>query len=334
MPENKLTRRDLLRADAAALASTALALAPRASGEGREPASSMPCGLIGGVKISRMILGSNPMGGGAHSRDLIYVSRLMKEYNTEERLFNLLQNAEAEGVNTIMQGSTALIRKYNAQRGGRLQQILPLFLPREGEVKEEEIKALIDKPVQQGAAALYVFGDTGDYLARNDRVDIAAKALEVARKMGVVLGVGGHSLDIVLQCEKQGLKPAFYFKTFHHDNYWSATPKANREPFCWYDGKGGNSYSGKMNDHNRFHDNIWCLNPEETIRVMSKVQAPWIAFKVLAGGAIHPKDGFDFAFRNGADFVAVGMFDFQVRENAEITRDCLARLQKRERRFS
>jgi len=45
---------------------------------------------------------------------------------------------------------------------------------------------------------------------------------------------------------------------------------------------------------------------------------------VLAAGAIHPSEGFKYAFDNGADFICVGMFDFQVRENAIIARDAIA----------
>ncbi len=56
---------------------------------------------------------------------------------------------------------------------------------------------------------------------------------------------------------------------------------------------------------------------------MRTVKKPWIAFKVLAAGAIHPRNGFRFAFENGADFVNVGMFDFQVREDAVLARDII-----------
>jgi hypothetical protein len=38
----------------------------------------------------------------------------------------------------------------------------------------------------------------------------------------------------------------------------------------------------------------------------------------LAAGAILPKDGFSYAFGSGADFIAVGMFDFQIKANCEI----------------
>jgi hypothetical protein len=56
---------------------------------------------------------------------------------------------------------------------------------------------------------------------------------------------------------------------------------------------------------------------------MATVKKPWIAFKVLAAGAIHPRDGFRFAFENGADFLNVGMFDFQIREDAILAQQIL-----------
>jgi hypothetical protein len=65
---------------------------------------------------------------------------------------------------------------------------------------------------------------------------------------------------------------------------------------------------------------------------MEEVPQPWLAFKVLAAGAIHPREGFKFAFENGADFIVAGMFDFQVEQDANIARDILAGLTKRKRK--
>ena len=67
---------------------------------------------------------------------------------------------------------------------------------------------------------------------------------------------------------------------------------------------------------------------------MATVKKPWIAFKVLAAGAIHPRDGFRFAFENGADFINVGMFDFQIREDAILAQQILADINAKGRQRS
>ncbi len=64
---------------------------------------------------------------------------------------------------------------------------------------------------------------------------------------------------------------------------------------------------------------------------MATVKKPWVGFKVLAGGAIHPSDGFRYAFENGADFICVGMFDYQIVEDVNIAIDTLAGLKNRRR---
>jgi hypothetical protein len=64
---------------------------------------------------------------------------------------------------------------------------------------------------------------------------------------------------------------------------------------------------------------------------MHGVTKPWIAFKILAAGAILPRQGFSYAFRNGADFIAVGMFDFQIKANCELARQLVAREKNRSR---
>jgi hypothetical protein len=73
---------------------------------------------------------------------------------------------------------------------------------------------------------------------------------------------------------------------------------------------------------------IFCIDPEETAAFMSKKKQPWIAFKVLAAGAIDPKSGFTYAFENGADFVAVGMFDFNITEDVKVIKEVLSGLKR------
>ena len=75
----------------------------------------------------------------------------------------------------------------------------------------------------------------------------------------------------------------------------------------------------------------WCRNPEETVACMQAVSKPWIAFKVMAAGAIPPGDAFPYAFKSGADFVLAGMFDFDIEEDCKITREAVANAQSRAR---
>jgi len=58
---------------------------------------------------------------------------------------------------------------------------------------------------------------------------------------------------------------------------------------------------------------------------------PVMAYKVLAAGAIEPQDGFQWALQKGADFLCVGMFDFQVVNNVNTTISILGSLTDRKR---
>ncbi|MCX6254807.1 MAG: hypothetical protein NTV31_10070, partial [Bacteroidia bacterium] len=84
---------------------------------------------------------------------------------------------------------------------------------------------------------------------------------------------------------------------------------------------------------NKNHENMWDLFPQRTIEYMKSINKPWFAFKVLAAGAIEPKDGFRFAFENGADFICVGMFDFQIVDDVNTANKILGDLKTRERKW-
>ena len=64
---------------------------------------------------------------------------------------------------------------------------------------------------------------------------------------------------------------------------------------------------------------------------MKTVEKPWIAFKVMAAGAIPPKDAFRYAFDNGADHILAGMFDFEIAEDVELAKAAIAGAAKRRR---
>ena len=76
---------------------------------------------------------------------------------------------------------------------------------------------------------------------------------------------------------------------------------------------------------------MWCNNPEETAAFMETVEKPWVAFKVMAAGAITPRMAFPYAYRHGADFIIAGMFDFQVETDVKIAIESLQKVGSRKR---
>ena len=279
----------------------------------------LPQGNLGKLKVSRLILGANLAGGWAHSRDLIYVPTLFKAYNTDRKVFETLELAERAGINAYLPGTSQMpqFAKYRELTGSRMQTICQVF------PTPKDLKTDIDKAIGYGATSMYVQGAFAENFVKNGKIDLLGKALDYMKSQGYVAGIGSHSLEVQIQCEKAGLNPDYYVKTFHHDNYWSAHPRENRVEFS--------VDTAKLPDHNKFHDNIFDLFPDKTIAFMETVKKPWIAFKVLAAGAIHPKDGFRFAFENGADFICVGIFDFQMIEDVNIALDVLNTLNGRKR---
>ncbi len=243
---------------------------------------SLPCGKIGNVSITRLFIGCNLISGIPHGRDMMYLARLFRAYNTEAKIFETLEIAQACGINTMLvsPGIWAPVEKYNKRRTQKLQTLVN-FKPLADKTKmNDEIKWRIDK----GATLLYSHGMDTDGLTMTGQLDVLGQAIDLVKAQGVPAGVGSHSLETTIACEKNSLGADFYVKTFHSDRYWSATPKATREKWCWYRNTGGG--------HDQYHDNMWCIDPERTADFMETVDKPWVAFKVMAAGAILPRRRF------------------------------------------
>ncbi|MCU0961868.1 MAG: hypothetical protein MUF48_17370 [Pirellulaceae bacterium] len=287
------------------------------------PPGSLPCGKIGSVSVSRLLIGGNLIGGWAHSRDLAYASKLFTSYNTEAKVFETLELAQACGINMIQLDPACwgAIAKYNQTHNPPIQTMVCIPLLEDRTQMAETVKQQVDL----GATLLYSHGGVTDsYMMKGGSVDTIAQMIELIQSQGIPAGVGGHSLNMPVECEKAKIPNDFYVKTFHMDRYWSATPPDHREEYDWMRGNP---------DHNKNNDNMWCNNPEETAAFMATVEKPWVAFKVMAAGAIPPRVAFPNAYRNGADFVIAGMFDFQVEDDVKIAIECLQKSENRQRRW-
>ncbi|MGD0583559.1 MAG: DoxX family membrane protein [Bacteroidales bacterium] len=263
--------------------------------------------------LSRLIMGGNLIGGWAHSRDLMYVSKLVKTYHTDEKVMQTLALGEKCGMNALITNPQIgrVFQKYKHEFGGKMMFISDCGIAL-------DFQKGIAMSLAVNADAMYCQGEITDRwsdekwedpLKRtvDQRMELMSKGLEEIRSLGKPAGIGAHRIEAIKVCVDHGLKPDFWVKTCHSHNYWSAQPGAP------------------------WKDNMFDYDPEETIRFMGTLSEPWIAFKVLAAGAITPEVGLNYAYSNGADFICLGMYDFQIVEDVNIALDAFAKSQVRQR---
>jgi len=253
---------------------------------------------IKGLDFSKVIMGGNLIGGWAHARDLLYADDLVKAYHTRDKIIATFKMGEACGINAYLghHSHIGIMTDYWENADSTMRYIADC--------------SSLDGALHcldGGASAAYIQGGTNDVLVKEGKFDVIAAFVERLRKEKAIVGLGGHYLKTIQACVEKGIEPDFWMKTIHHHRYWSHMPDKPE------------------------HDNVYCREPEETKAFMATLQQPWIGFKVLAAGALRPADGFRFALESGADFLCVGMYDFQIVDDVNIYMDILGSGIRRER---
>jgi hypothetical protein len=268
---------------------------------GVSPAGSLPLGQIGDQKFSRLIMGGNLIAGWSHSRDLGYVSTLMRRYNTPTKIRQTLELGETHGItalNTwVMDDNSQIFEHWKA--GGKMKWFAQTRLDAGGGFSQ------IKRAIDEGAVGIHLTGDAAESLLDQDKFEKVGESIQFIKGQKRIAGVAAHDLRVIVACEQARLDVDFYQKTLHTREYYTA-PRPEETSAV-----GG-------------HDNSWCKDPQAVIDFMAGVKKPWIAFKILAAGAILPRAAFPYAFNNGADFILVGMFDWQVADDAKFARRVIA----------
>ena len=297
-----ISRRRFVKASLFASAAIPLGVESRNSSAAASPTvEPFPQGQIGSQKFSRLMMGGNLIAGWSHSRDLSYVSTLMRRYNSPAKIRETLEHGEAHGITAIntwvMDDNSQIFEHWKA--GGKMKWFAQARLDAGGGFSQ------LQRAIDEGAVGIHLTGDACESLLNQDKFEKVGETLQFIKTQKRIAGVAAHDLRVVVACEKAKFDVDFYQKTLHTHEYYTA-PRSDE--------------TGPVGTH----DNSWCKDPQAVIDFMAVVKKPWIAFKILAAGAIPPRAAFPHAFNNGADFILVGMFDWQVEEDAKFAQRVVA----------
>lgn len=239
---------------------------------------------IGKVQVSRLAIGGNPISGFSHQnpeRD-----REMREYFTDERVHQLLREAEESGVNTLFARTDdhilGLIHDY-WQAGGTIQWFAQILYDTEdAEVHRDWIKRAGD----MGAAGMYLHGGATDFWHANGLYDLFHEALELMRSYGVPGGFAGHR-PAAHAWVRDEVRPDFQMCSHYNPTDRTRDPQ---------------------------HTNVgekWAPDDREAmLTVIRTLPCPAVHYKVFAGGNRPVVEAFQTLGRcmRANDVVCVGLF--------------------------
>jgi len=265
----------------------------------------LPSLNIGGHKISRLIVGSNPFTGKSHLDEK--TDKDMKEYFTDEYAFKMLRKCEEAGINAVQsRGSMpvmGLISRYRSS-GGKL-----MWLAQSGKSLvdfEEEL----DEMMKYSPAAVCIHGELADDLYLCGALDKLRGLLEKIKRRNIPAGICAHFPEVLAYAEEEGLKPDYYMASLY--NLMQPDRSKDVDP-----------------EGERFEDS----DIPKMYKVIRQLSAPTFALKILGAGRRcndqeQVRNAFIEAFSSmkKGDGVLVGMFDKyidQPRLNAEYTREAI-----------
>jgi len=298
------SRRQFLAGLSAAAAAAWFGLPAQCAGQ---PAAASPASLptiaLGKHRISRLVVGSNPILG--YSYMGTHADQHMKEYFTVERTAEFLERCEQAGITAhqlaIPDRAGPYVRLLR-QRGSKLQ-LICLDADRNNIPKAIELT----QPI-----AIAHHGGVTDRLFSEGKTEVVHDYVKAVHDRGLLAGVSAHNPDCIKRVADAGWEVDFFMTCFYF-----LTRKTVQKDFeiPMLDASG---YPFLKDD------------PTAMTQVVRQVKQPCLGFKILGAGRLCSSQdsvqaAFRFAFKNikPIDGVIVGMFPWhfdEVSANAKYTR--------------
>jgi hypothetical protein len=267
--------------------------------------NSLPTIKFGSHRLSRLILGANPINGGSHlSR---FVNMQMKRYFTAEQIQALLGQCEAQGINTWQSGPGNLGEYRNYCGSGGQMHYIALA------AEATDYPNALENLVAGGSIGIAHHGESTDVFWREGKMHLVRDYCMKIRDSGTMVGVSTHIPDVVDYVVSEGWDVDFFM-------------------CCVY-------------ERHRTREQLLALlghiplplkevylesDPPRMYKAMQAADQPCLAFKILAAGRLCDQQelveaAFEQAFSlmKPNDAVIVGMYpeyEDQVAINADYVR--------------
>ena len=307
-----MRRRDFLSQLSLAVTGSSLALATAqgqrvSAKETFSPAPLLPTIRLGDHRVTRLIVGSNPISGYSYMGPIL--DRHMQEYFTSERIVEFLWACEREGINAHQFSSPAQMKEVfqKLRKRGSKMKFICLHSSGSQDISVEKI-VKDTQPI-----AIVHHGGATDRLFREGKSRNVHDFVKRVKDAGVLAGVSAHNPDCIKQIADEGWQvdlfmTCFYYLTRTREELEKMPPVVTVQigyPF-------------------------FASDPIAMTEVIRQVDQPCLGFKILAAGRMCDKNhkveaAFKFAFEHlkPTDGVIVGMYPRyhdQIRQNAQYTR--------------
>lgn len=215
-----------------------------------------------GHKVTKLIIGDNPMTGHSYIEDKT-TGEDMKQFYTAENIKATFKHIEELGFNAMLPLAdpymVRLIQEYQAA-GGNLQYIWQPYMPMNQKVSMREIAKV-------NTIGIYHQGTTTDLLYERGEIEKIKENIKMWRDLGTPVGLASHYPEVIQKCEEEDWGADFYLASLQN-------ARRGRT------GEESGFLSGKTKAHITFY-------PEDRpvmLETLKHISKPVIAYKIFAGG--------------------------------------------------
>jgi hypothetical protein len=272
------------------------------------PGAKMPTVAFGPAKISRLIVGGNPVSGTSHWT--AELSREMVDYFTGENIKGLLRGCERAGVNTWQaRGDRHILRLLHEYRqgGGSIHWIAQTATEIAWQRNFSDM--LAERPL-----GMYHHGSNTDALWQAGKIDSVRDTLKQIRQSGIQVGLGTHIPEVIDYVESKDWDLDFYLT-------------------CVYNPGRSQEEKTRLVGPNPPAELFWDADRPEMLKRVRQTRRQCLIFKVY--GATRHCDSRErmlgalklvFQYAKPQDAVVIGMFQKykdQVAENCQLLLEAL-----------